>query len=566
MTSYTIPSPVNTSYAAPSNGRLDDVHTEVGAVVEKPNFVDNAVHHARYEVSQNNSKTMVLKSPNKNDFQVTSAGKYRITEEQDSVRLAHQSHEDAPFFDGIQLSESSKRPMLLIDANDPSLKLRTKKVSSADKGVRIELNNMKGRNLNDVQMKDTTHVYAGQILSVGLKSTDLVERLFDNSLHGLNSVKTEGSSTLFVAQNFNSLSIPSAIRYVARHDHYIMYYDRFGNFKYAPKVFSLKDRQIGFQRGVGKTKIDPIVEIANRIVIKGKGLAVNDNLSVEIDDAEMQKRHGSIKQMTIKDPTANSDSKARKAAGQALRLNKKAQGALKSEDHSMSWDMEPGDVVDFNHAISKGRQALIEVSHNEIGASSFQMVSYEAGLESILTAFGDDGDLEDEEFERDKTFQVQVLNKSGVGQSNLSITGIMNTRRVSSKIIRSRTTMTELDYIAPNIHAGMLLGHRNIASNGFGATRSALGVGWSRRVPGTLSGNQIIADITDFPTDTGVLILDNQSVVEYTGVATSPSPRFTNVTLISGAAIPASIGEIRLARTRSHEMRYVKSVTKRRMI
>ena len=60
-----------------------------------------------------------------------------------------------------------------------------------------------------------------------------------------------------------------------------MYYDRFGNFKYAPKVFSLKDRQIGFQRGVGKTKIDPIVEIANRIVIKGKGLAVNDNLSVE---------------------------------------------------------------------------------------------------------------------------------------------------------------------------------------------------------------------------------------------------------------------------------------------
>ena len=53
---------------------------------------------------------------------------------------------------------------------------------------------MKGRNLNDVQMKDTTHVYAGQILSVGLKSTDLVERLFDNSLHGLNSVKTEGSS------------------------------------------------------------------------------------------------------------------------------------------------------------------------------------------------------------------------------------------------------------------------------------------------------------------------------------------------------------------------------------
>ena len=63
------------------------------------------------------------------------------------------------------------------------------------------------------------------------------EKLFDKALHGLNSVSTKGTSTLFVAKNFQALVVPSAIRSVARHDHFIMYYDRFGNFTYAPKVF-----------------------------------------------------------------------------------------------------------------------------------------------------------------------------------------------------------------------------------------------------------------------------------------------------------------------------------------
>ena len=71
---------------------------------------------------------------------------------------------------------------------------------------------MKGKSLADYQMLDTRHVRAGQTVSVGLRSTDLVEKLFTKALHGLNSVEAKGISTLFVAQNFNSTVLPTAVR------------------------------------------------------------------------------------------------------------------------------------------------------------------------------------------------------------------------------------------------------------------------------------------------------------------------------------------------------------------
>ena len=72
---------------------------------------------------------------------------------------------------------------------------------------------MRGKGLNEVGMADVKHVRAGQTISVGMRTTDLVEKLFDKALHGLNNVSTNGISTLFVAQNFNSTVIPTAVRF-----------------------------------------------------------------------------------------------------------------------------------------------------------------------------------------------------------------------------------------------------------------------------------------------------------------------------------------------------------------
>ena len=557
---YTIPSPTNSSYAAPSKGRTDAIHNEVGAIVEKPTFVDNAVHHVLYKPTQSNSKTTQIDKPNQADFQSTHQRRYRLSEEESSVRLAHTTHEDAPFFNGEQLSSASKRPMLLYNAEETSARVRTSGVTNTDKGVRITLNNMKGRSLSDIGV-DTSSVYAGQTVNVGLRSTDLVEKLLDKSLHGLNSVTTKGVSALFVAQNFQSLIVPSAVRSVARHDHFIMYYDRFGNFVYAPKIFKVKDRELGMQRGLNQTSIDPIVDVANRVTVKGKGIANNDFISSQVDDAELQKKHGSIKQIVVNDPTANNESKARKSATQALRLNKKAQGALLSKSHASSWDFEPGDIVEFNSPAGSVRQALIEVTHSSSGESDFQMISYEAGLEAVLTGIGDNGDIESEENEIDRTFQVQKINKSGVGNADLRVSGVMTVRPILPKLARLRPSSTSVVESTPDIHAGFILAHRNADH---GAGRSALGLsGVTRRINGTHSGGTITVTSTDGFPSSGHLILDNQSFVSFSG---KTSTTFTGATLVSGASIPATISEMRLLRPRGHELRTVKGRKIRRKI
>ena len=44
---------------------------------------------------------------------------------------------------------------------------------------------------------------------------------------------------------------------------------------------------------------------------KENGIALNDHISVPVDDAEEQKKRGAIKEMKMKDPTVNSESKAK---------------------------------------------------------------------------------------------------------------------------------------------------------------------------------------------------------------------------------------------------------------
>ena len=554
---YSVPSPANASYVKKRYGRSKEVYNEIGAIAEKPTFVDNTIHHAIYETTENLSKKTQVSKPNQGDFQPTHQRRYRLSEEQSSIRLAHENHEDAPFFNGEQLSEFSTRPMLLIADNDTSLRLRTHSLSNTRKGIRVNLNNMKGKTLADYSMDSVSHVRAGQTISVGMRSTDLVEKLFSKALHGLNNVSTQGVSTLFVAQNFNSTVIPTAVRFVGRHDHFIMYYDRFGNFKYAPKIFNFKDRELGTQRGVGKTKIDPIVDVANRMVVKGNGIAVNDNISVVVDDAEEQKKRGSIKEMKMKDPTVNNESKARTSASQLLRLNKKAQGALQSNEHAQSWDFEPGDVVDYKSAIGNVQQAIIELEHKSDGTSNFQMISYEAGLEAVVNSFGDSADLDDEEFIFDNSQQISTLNKSGIGSAKIRVRGVLRVRPVITKLARIRTSAVNT---GSDIHAGMLLGHRN---SGYGAGRSALGFGITPRINGTHAAGAITVATTAGFADSGHLILDNKSFVSYSG---RTATTFTGVSLVSGAAIASPIAEIRMLRPRGHEMRTVKGKKIRRKI
>ena len=70
----------------------------------------------------------------------------------------------------------------------------------------------------------------------------------------------------------------------------------FGNFIYTPKTFLVVDRELGQKRGTGGVKSDPITEAANRIMLEGKSQAANDIIQITVDDVEMQKKEGVVRQ------------------------------------------------------------------------------------------------------------------------------------------------------------------------------------------------------------------------------------------------------------------------------
>ena len=588
---YTIPSPVNATYVALVTGRSDSIHDEISSRIEEPKFVDNAIHHAIYEVSSIGDiklNKLKIKPPTQTDFITTHQRKYILAEQGSSVRVSHTDRKTAPFFDGQILSPTSTLPPLLIDADDDELRLKTNKVISTTYGAEIILTNMKGRQLSDYKMGNTTHVRLGQVLSVGLRTTDLVQRLFKEAMHGLNSIGVgmpitnsnsisgenmrNRHSNTFVAKDFYATAIPTAVRAIARYDHYSIFHDRFGNFIYSPKLFKVTDREIGQRRGSGGASTDPIVAAANRIIVEGEPFALNDTIRSLVDDVEAQKKEGSIRQMRIKVPTATNEIQARRSANQLLRLNRKAQGAMKSKQHARSWDLQPGEVASYTQSGMgevDSKMAIIEVKHTQEGVSEFQFSSYESGLEGVISAFADDKEMSLEFGEPDRISQIASINKTGIGRAQLKAKMYMEVRRIAPFKLRRYTdsTITPVN-TGGDIHSGFIIGHRNTDANN--GTRSAIGSGYAKRVATasafssttiTLSGG---ATTTGFPS-AGVLVLDESMTATYTGIS---SGTFTGVVILApnGGTIPSSIPTLKLLRTRGHNIGTVKTLKQRRRL
>ena len=584
------PSPHSASSASSATGRDDNIRTAVGSIVEAPKFVDNAIHHAVYTRDSNTKgQYLALSRPTQSDFQVTAERRYRLIEEESAVRL---TYADAPgindsttvFFESGSLTASTTPPMLL---HGSSGRLRPKTVEAASSGSRITLQNMEGKSLSDLSFDDT-HVHAGQTASVGLRTTDLVQRMFRDEQHSLNSisvglpytgVRTGASSANkgggvnrdsmnFLAQNFRGVNIPSAVRFIGRFDNYAILHDRFGNFVYAPDIMSVTDRRLGVSRGeVGGASIDPVVKVANRLVVRGDSIALNDNIEAVVDDSELQKKHGSVKSITIDDPTATTVAAARRTAAQLLRLNRKGQGALTSKEHAGAWDIQPGDVVQYTDPVTKMlvQVAVVEVEHRlSDGTSDFNFLSYDKGVEGVLMGFSDAQSLGGGA--NDRSTQRITLEKSGVGRAHLIVTAIKTTRGILGSASRSNSEVTGITMTntVPDLHAGFLLGHRG-SDHGAAAGRSAVGTGVTPRTAhtGLTSTTLAVTSTTGFPSS-GHLIIEESIHATYTG---KTATTFTGISVLApnGGSIGSS-GSVRLLRPRSHEIRTVKSKPRRRLL
>mgnify|MGYP003627825277 FL=1 len=588
---YSIPAAANSTYVARTTGRSDAIHNEISSRIEEPKFVDNAIHHAIYENAATGDTKLIklkIKPPTQTDFIPTHQRKYILSEQESAVRVAHTDRKSTPFFNGELLSPTSTLPPLLIDAEQEDLRLKTNEIISTTYGAGIILTNMRGKQLKSYGMGDTTHVRLGQVFSVGLRTTDLVQRLFKDALHGLNSIGVgmpitnsnsisgdnmrNRHSNTFVAKDFYSTAIPTAVRAIARYDHYSIFHDRFGNFIYSPKLFKVTDREIGQRRGSGSATTDPIVAAANRIVVEGEPFALNDSIRSMVDDVEAQKKEGSIRQMRITVPTATNELQARRSANQLLRLNRKAQGAMKSKEHAQSWDLQPGEVATYSQSgigEVNSKKAIIEVKHTQSGLSEFQFTSYESGLEGVLNAFAADKEMSNEATEPDRASQITTVNKTGIGRMQLKVKMYMELRRVSPSRSRRYTdsTITPVN-TGGDIHSGFIIGHRNTDANN--GTRSAIGSGYAMRISTTSAystGTITLAGgttTTGFPS-TGVLVINESVTATYTGIT---SGTFTGVIILApnGGTIPSSIPELKLLRARGHDTGANKMLRRRRRL
>ena len=570
-------------------GRDDDVRSAVGSEVSAAKFVDNTVHHAVYKRSSDTTgRYMTVSRPTSTDFQVTSERTYDIIEEESSVILNHTSAAGVkdgipPFFSNTRLVTSTTPPLLLSSRDG---KMIPDTVTSVNKGSRLDFRNLKGLPPSGISASfiTGTSVHAGQIVDVGMRTSDLVMRLFNNKNQSLNSIsvgrpfagpRTKEVTTYkganlarhsekFLSKNFISTTIPDAIRFIGRHDNYYLYYDRFGNFVYAPDGFSNVDKQIDPLVAMNVEK-DSVVDVANSVSVKGKKVADNDNNRVTVHDVEMQKRDGIVKTMRVFDPVATTVTAARRSANQLLRLNRKAQGVVKSKGHQGAWELYPSDIIGYRSPIDGGvsRKAVLEVEHNlETMSSDFQLLSYEIGIERVLVDHSSQLDDEEIAVAKDK---IKELNMGGGDRAIFKIEGWLFTRDISGKLTRLNSEPYSLTDTGNDIHSGFLIGHRNY-DTGNGAGRSAIGTGLTPRLSGgSHSGGTItVSSTTGFPS-AGYLIINEAIHVQYTG---KTGTTFTGVTVQAPDEenVPASGLSVRLFRTRSHEMRTVKGTMLRRAI
>lgn len=573
---------IDDAVSAVNGGHDDDVKSTVGSKVSAAKFVDNSIHHATYEISTHSSgRYMTVGRPTSSDFQVTHERVYDFEEEEESLLLTHTTapgvNDDVPlFFTGT--------PLTLFAGEQ---KISPHSISTADKGSRINLRNLGGKTLTQLGLSSRDNILkAGQTVNVGLRTTDLVMRLFRGKSHNLNSISVgrpfsgprtgevttyKGAnlgqhSRRFLSANFISSTVPNTLRFVARHDNYTIYHDRFGNFIYAREGFRTVDKEIDPIMSANVSE-DKVVDIANRVTVKGEKVAINDNNEVTVDDVELQKKHGVIKSTRVNDPLATTVTSARRSANQYLRLNRKAQGAILSKKHGSAWELYPGEIIRYKSPTDNTttRRAIVEVEHSlHDSLSNFQLVSYESGIERILLDYGSQLKSQSGDVIFDT---INRLTLGGGGRTNFNIRGSIIVKSIATKMARVNSDPSDITLIdsGTDVHSGFLIGHRNY-DTGSATGRSALGIGLTPRLSGGSysTGTITVSSTAGFPT-VGHLIINDTIHVQYTG---KTGTTFTGVTVQapSGATIPGSGLTVRLFRTRGHEMRTVKSTGQRRKL
>ena len=126
-----------------ATGRADAAQNAIMKKVRKPKFVDNGVRHGEYTKQQSG---FLVKAPTSSDFMPTHDRKYSLIEEEDTIRLLHNTSDGHRYTGDIFVNEEkvskvtdATLPPLIIGADNPDQALVPASIEASNKGSRYRL-------------------------------------------------------------------------------------------------------------------------------------------------------------------------------------------------------------------------------------------------------------------------------------------------------------------------------------------------------------------------------------------------------------------------------------------
>tara|TARA_R110002020_G_scaffold15678_5_gene56112 strand:+ start:15529 stop:17172 length:1644 start_codon:yes stop_codon:yes gene_type:complete len=372
-----------------STGRFNAAQTPIMKRVRKPRFVDNAVRHGEYTKVQAGFK---VAAPTQSDFLPTHDRKYLLAEEGDTIRILHNPSDGhrytgAVYADLDKVTTSSTLPPLFVGSENIDQALVPSSIESSTKGTRYRIENLKGRDLSQIGFTNKT-VHIAQKVGVGLRTSDLAIRVSKGTNSSLNGVVAPNPSATFVAQDFYGTDAITALRFLSRHDNYNIRGDSFGNLYYVHQKKHGREHTVSSTM-VSEGSVSEVSEsIPNRVIVRGKSRANNDDNSVQVDDRGPQSIGVNEIPGGIYAPTAITKSSARTVGRKFLSMAKQATGGETLRGVFHASNIQPGDIVSYRTRTGSQRKIVLSTQHDLTKRKSeLRINSAEASLEDIIQRF-----------------------------------------------------------------------------------------------------------------------------------------------------------------------------------
>lgn len=397
-------------------GRADAAQSTVMKRVRKPRFVDNAVRHAEYTRIK---AGFAAQLPTASDFVPTAERRYRLIEEEDTVRILHNPtdsmrYEGALFYDEDKVTTSTPLPALAVGAEHHDQALVLSQSEAATKGTRYRLENLKGSGLNAIGFTDRTIRFA-QKVGVGLRTSDLAARVAKANTSSINGVRAKQPSGTFLARDFYGVEAFTALRYLSKHDGYSPRGDRYGNLCYFPQSNIEREFFVAENRVLGGEIDDSTDSAPNRVVVRGRARANNHSNVVQVDDFGRQGAGVLEVPGGIHAPTAMTRSSAKAIGQRMLKMANSATGSKVLNEVVGATHMHPGDMVSYQTRTDNERYVVLGSDIDlDARTSNLHVNSVSVSLEDVLQRFQEidvSGNIEANE-ERNRQFAVEEFSTS----------------------------------------------------------------------------------------------------------------------------------------------------------